>query len=116
MAQLQVTDDRHLLLTSTGQGQLYVPLWIDLSRNRFRLNRTWRQLTVGEQLKLVPASTAAAYRVQVGRSQWIVYRSMAESGPRTFFGKQIIADFYCARFDAKKQSYEDLITVEDNPS
>jgi hypothetical protein len=112
---LNVTADRHLLLSSSGHGQLYVPLWIDLSRKRFRMNRTWRQLTVGYQLQRVPAAAAAAYRVQVGKSQWILYRSLAPSGPRTFLGKQLIADFYCARFDAKEESYEDLITVEDQP-
>ncbi|QEF96839.1 hypothetical protein Mal15_08690 [Stieleria maiorica] len=113
---LQATEDRHLLLAARGRGQLFVPLWMDLSRDRFASKRTWRQLTVGEQLKLIPPRTAAAFRIQLGKTQWIVYRSMAVSGPRTFMGKQIIADFYCARFDAEEESYEDLITVEDNPS
>ncbi|WP_182868044.1 hypothetical protein [Stieleria mannarensis] len=113
---LQATEDRHLLLTSRGRGQLFVPLWMDLSRDRFSCKRTWRQLTVAEQLRLIPPRAAAAFRIQLGTAQWIVYRSMAASGPRTFLGKQIIADFYCARFDAEEESYEDLITVEDNPS
>lgn len=114
--QLQVTRDQHLLLNSRGRGQLYVPLWLDLSRQRFSKKRTWRQLTIGQQLKLVPPRLAAAFRVQVGSSQWILYRSMAPSAPRTFMGKHLIADFYCARFDAKQESYEDLITVEDDPN
>ncbi|MDV6031106.1 MAG: hypothetical protein F9B45_13575 [Phycisphaera sp. RhM] len=113
---LRATEDRHLLLASQGHGQLFVPLWVDVSRDRFSMKRTWRQLTVAEQLKLIPQRTAAAYRMQMGKAQWILYRSMAPSGPRTFLGKQMIADFYCARFDAKEESYEDLITVEDNPS
>ncbi|WP_145390736.1 hypothetical protein [Stieleria neptunia] len=113
---LRATEDRHLLLASQGHGQLFVPLWVDVSRDRFSMKRTWRQLTVAEQLDLIPSRLAAAYRIQMGKSQWILYRSMAPSGPRTFMGKQMIADFYCARFDAKEESYEDLITVEDNPS
>lgn len=114
--QLRVTADQHLLLTSKGHGQIHVPLWFDLSRDRFPMNRTWRQLTVAQQLRQVPSRTAAAYRVQVGKTQWIIYRSMAQSVPRTFFGKHMIADFYCARFDAKEQSLEALITVEDTPN
>jgi hypothetical protein len=69
-------------------------------------------LTVGESLHEVPDRHATAHRIQLGRWQWIVYRSLMPSGPRTFFGKQMIADFYCARFDADSQTYEDLITVE----
>lgn len=109
---VEATDDQHLLVQSRGEGQLFVPLWCDLSRPRFKSPRTWRQLTVGESLSNVPARLATAYRIQLGRWQWILYRSLAESGPRTFFGKQMIADFYCARFDAESQTYEDLITVE----
>ncbi|MCA9138060.1 MAG: hypothetical protein KDB00_14910 [Planctomycetales bacterium] len=113
-ATMRITEDQHLLLASRGLGQLYTPLWIDLFRRRFSMKRTWRRLTVGEQLKLLPPQAAVAFRVQVGKSQWLLYRSMSPPAPRTFMGKHLIADFYCARFDAKEQSYEDLITVEDN--
>lgn len=115
-ARVEATADRHLLLSSRGHGQLYVPMWIDMSRNRFAMKRTWRQLTVAEQMKLLPPRDAVAFRVQVGKRQWILYRSMSAPAPRTFLGKHMIADFYCARFDAKEESYEDLITVEDNAS
>ncbi|MCO8122687.1 hypothetical protein NHH03_13145 [Stieleria sp. TO1_6] len=113
---LAIADDQHLLVRCQGQGQLYAPLWFDLSRKRFDKQRTWRQLTVGHQLQLVPANQASAYRIQIGREQWILYRSLADAAPRTFFGKHMIADFYVARFNAKKKSFEDLITVEDNAS
>ena len=113
---LESTTDRHLLLTACGRGQLYAPLWIDLSRWRFSSKRTWRRLTVAHQLRQLPPSSAVAYRIQVGASQWILYRSMTPPSPRTFFGKHMIADFYCARFDASESSFEDLITVEDDPS
>ena len=113
---LQVTEDQHLLVKSEGLGRLYTPLWFDLSRRRFKLPRTWRQLTVGHQLQMVPSHVASAYRIQSGSSHWILYRSLEPSTPRTFFGKQLNTDFYCARFDAKEQSYEDLITVENEPN
>ncbi len=113
MTHLQSSDDQHLLLSSRGTGQLFVPLWFDLTKYRFPEQRTWRNLTVAEQLKIVPDRLAAAFRVQSGAEQWFLYRSMAPPAPRTFFGKHLIADFYCARFDADDRSYEDLITVED---
>lgn len=109
---LDVSPDQHLVLRSSGLRQLYAPMWIDLTPDRFKRNRTWRVLTVGENLQTVDPDRAVAYRVQMGRAQWILYRSLGDSVPRTFFGKHMIADFYCARFDSKDQSYEDLITVE----
>jgi hypothetical protein len=51
----------------------------------------------------------------------LLYRALPELEPtrpmpHTVFGKHLLADFYCARFDAEEQSYEELITVEDDPS
>ncbi|MCC9600039.1 hypothetical protein LOC67_05655 [Stieleria sp. JC731] len=111
---LAITNEGNLLLSDHGTGQLFSPLWIDLSRKRFKSRRTWRQLTVGEQLYVLPRSTAAAYRIQSGTSQWILYRSLHEGGPRSFFGKQMITDFFAARFHAHDQSWEQLIIVEGN--
>jgi hypothetical protein len=71
-------------------------------------------LTVAQQLRIVAPQIAAAYRIQVGSSQWVLYRSMSEPAVRTFFGRQLISDFYCARFDRDEQTYEDLITVEES--
>ncbi|MEO1618156.1 MAG: hypothetical protein AAFV88_20040 [Planctomycetota bacterium] len=113
--QLSLTGDNHLLWSVRGAGGLFAPLWIDFDRKRMRKARTWRSLTVGDQLRVVGNWEAASYRIQVAKSQWILYRSLVSHPlPRTFFGKHIIADFYGARFDAEEQSYEDLITVENN--
>lgn len=110
------TNDGRLSIVSRGRRQLYVPLWFDFTRPRFRKKRTWRQLTVAEDLNVVGPDTAASFRVQIGKEQWILYRSMSAPKPRTFFGKQMIADFYVARFDASAESFEDLITVDDERS
>ena len=112
---IRETSDQHLLSTARGRGQLCVPLWIDFSRNRFRKPRTWRQLTVVHDLNLVADLEAVAYRIQVGKEQWVLYRSMTEPTQRTFFSKQMIVDFYCARFDAEQEEFEDLISVDDDP-
>ncbi|MEM0926827.1 MAG: hypothetical protein AAGJ83_12375 [Planctomycetota bacterium] len=114
-ARLSQTDDHQLLFSIRGRGALFAPLWIDFDRKRVRKPKTWRKLTVGERLEVIPESEAAAFRLQVGSEHWMLYRSLRRpEAPRTFFGKQVMADFYCGRFDAEEQSYEDLITVENN--
>ncbi|MDM4016175.1 hypothetical protein [Roseiconus lacunae] len=109
---LSVNDEGELQWTDRGVGQLFSPLWIDLNKKRFSSKRTWRQLTVAEQLEPVPHSTASAFRIQSEASQWILYRSLHEGGPRSFFGKQMIVDFFAARFYAHDQSWEELVVVE----
>ncbi|OYP38879.1 hypothetical protein CGZ80_01275 [Rhodopirellula sp. MGV] len=111
---LTVTNQGNLLLSDSASGQLYSPLWIDLAKKRFQSRRTWRQLAVGENLNTLPRSAAASFRIQCGTSQWILYRSLHEGGPRSFFGKQMITDFFAARFQAHDQSWEQLIVVEGN--
>lgn len=112
-ATLKVTDDHHLLMTSSGAGRLYVPLWFDFQQRRLSRKRTWRQLTVAEDLRIVDRNEAVGYRVQLGSEQWLVYRSLSRRGCRTVLGKHLIADFYGARFDTGDGSLEELVTVDD---
>ncbi|MCH2119171.1 MAG: hypothetical protein MK161_15890 [Pirellulales bacterium] len=107
------TKDRHLQLFVRGRNSLYAPIWFDLQKRRFTRARTWRQLTVGDQLQLVPRHEATAYRVQAGSEQWMVYRSLGERRCRTALGKHLIADFYGSRFYAGDGSHEELVTVDD---
>lgn len=113
-ATLKVTDDHHLLLSTTGRGRLFSPLWFDFQQRRFRRKRTWRQLTVADQLRIVDRNEAVGYRVQLGSEQWMVYRSLGESRCRSVLGKHLIADFFAARFDTGDGSMEELVTVDDN--
>ncbi|MEM6474031.1 MAG: hypothetical protein AAF802_31060 [Planctomycetota bacterium] len=114
-ANLTYTEDHYLVHSMRGSTRLFAPIWIDFDRKRLRKPRTWRPLTVGEQLRLLSTSEASAFRLQVSSSHWLFYRSLARAElPRTFFGKHMIADFYCARFDPEEQSYEDLVTVEND--
>ena len=108
------TTDRHLQISARGHGALYAPIWFDFQRRRFRRNRTWRQLTVGDQLRLVPRQEAVGYRIQIGSEQWMLYRSLADRCCRTVLGKHLIADFYCSRFDPGDGSHEELLTVDDS--
>ena len=110
---LRVTDDNHLLLTLNGKDRLYAPLWLDFQRARFKRNRTWRQLTVADDLQIVDHCDAVGFRIQAGPEQWLVYRSLGDSRCRSVLGKHLIADFYAGRFYINDGSIEELVTVDD---
>jgi hypothetical protein len=77
---------------------LYATLFVNLRPKRCQRNLTWRQLTVAENLRIVPAADAVAYRVQMGKEQWVFYRSLAPVGNRTFLGVNTVSEFWAARF------------------
>lgn len=113
-ATLKHTEDHHLILSTQGRGCLYAPLWFDFQQRRFKRKRTWRQLTVGDQLRIVGRNEAVGYRVQVGSEQWMLYRSLAGQKCRTVLGKHILAGFFCSRFDPSDGNHEELVTVDDS--
>ncbi len=75
---LSATEDQHLAITIQGRDRLYAPLWFDLQPRRLKRKRTWRQLTIADQLRIVGTDQAVGYRIQVGPEQWMVYRSLAD--------------------------------------
>lgn len=77
---------------------LYAPLWIDLSRSRRARPFTWRRLTVAQQRQNLASDAAAAYRVQVGRRQWLFYRPLANQGVHSVLGQNVHGSFLTARF------------------
>jgi hypothetical protein len=90
--------DNTLVLMQAAQGHaLYAPLWIDLDPRRTRQPVTWRRLTVAENLQVMPRDVAVGYRVQIGHSHWLTYRTLAPRGNRTVLGQNYSADFVCAR-------------------
>ncbi len=84
-----------------GARAMYVPLLLDLDPRRLFRPATWRQLTVAELRKAVSLDTAVGYRVQVGKRQWVIYRSLGERGNRTLLGQNLVSDFLVARFDTE---------------
>lgn len=101
-----------LQLDQSCVGQnLFAALAVDLCPKRSQRPRTWRQLTVGESLKVVSRDLAVAQRFQIGREQWVVYRNLAEVGNRTFLGCNVHSDFYLGRFD-KDGNHRVLIMIE----
>jgi len=98
---LEMTDSGlELRATREGVRCLYVPLLIDLDPRRLFRPATWRQLTVAEALRPVPADLAVGYRLQVRDKQWLVYRSLGERGNRTVLGQNLVSEFLVARFHA----------------
>lgn len=105
-------DKNCFTLNQSGVGRaLYVPLFLDLSPRRSKRPRTWRQLTVAEKLEIVPADIAVAYRVQVGKKQFVLYRALGEPENRTFFGQNVNTELFLGRLE-KNRTMTELLQVE----
>ena len=119
-AKIEITEDHHLKLQATSQpprdngGNVFAPLWFDFQQRRFDRPRTYRQLTVGDELRIVDQDEAVSHRIQMGSEHWVTYRSLRGERTRTFLGKHLVSDFYCARFHPGDGSLEDLLTVGDH--
>jgi hypothetical protein len=110
--ELDPSDRSGLLLRQHTSGpNLACPLFLDLLPRRYKRQRTWRQLTVAESLAICPRETAVAYRVQCGLAQWILYRSLAPAGNRTFFGHNVATEFYAGRFH-RDGEVEEMLEIE----
>jgi hypothetical protein len=111
-ADLTCGSDNTLVLMQAAQGHaLYAPLWIDLAPARARQPLTWRRLAVGENLKTVPRDRAVGYRVQFGRQNWLLYRTLAPRGNRTVLGQNYSSEFVCCRM-LKSGKTESIIEIE----
>ena len=86
-------------------------MFIDLKTRRFDKELTWRNLTVGERLEIQPGDVAVGYRVQVGRRQWVIYRSLAPPANRTVLGQNLSTEFFIGRFLPNGET-EELIQVQ----
>ena len=90
-----------LELAQTAEAQaLLAPLFVDLNAARLRREATWRQLTVGQKREIVPREEAVGYRVQVGKLQWLIYRSLAAPEVRTVLGSNLMHEFMVGEFQA----------------
>lgn len=107
-----VGQNGRLTLQQAALGRsLYAPLWIDLDPRRLARPLTWRRLTVGENVAVVSRDVAVGYRIQAGREQWLVYRSLGRNGNRSVLGYNTVHSFDCLRFVAGGQS-EAIVGVE----
>ncbi|QDT12076.1 hypothetical protein [Planctomycetes bacterium K23_9] len=112
-AALRMTDDQNFLLSASGKGRLYVPLWLDFQSSRFKRKRTWRQLTVADDLRIVGSDEAVGFRIQSGSEQWMLYRSLQGTRCRSVLGKHLVTGFFAGRFYLNDGSIEEIVSVDD---
>ncbi|MFP6668852.1 MAG: hypothetical protein VB876_16190, partial [Pirellulales bacterium] len=101
----------NLALLQQGRQALYAPVFMDLSPRRQSKAVTWRSLSVGEMRQNLPPSVAVGHRIQIGKKQWLLYRSLASKGNRTVLGQNTIAEFLAARF-LPDGELKELIEIE----
>ena len=98
-----------LVLEQQGAMRLFAPLWIDCDAARIGRPRTWRQLTVADTRRILPAHQAVGFRVQAGLEQWLVYRALDVPRNRTLLGCNVSCEFLVGRV---KKSGEVARTLE----
>ena len=111
----EVTCEGEAIVVRNGSGggrRVYAPVLISLANRHAKNPFTWRRLTVGEDLRIVRSDEAAAYRVQVGADQLLLYRTLAPATRRTALGMHTLADFYAGRFDMEEGDVDTLVEVE----
>ncbi len=96
---LLATDAGLELYQSATAQNLFAPLWFDLDPRRMANQLTWRRLTVAENLQAVANETAVGYRVMVGKSQWLVYRSLQPAANRTLLGHNLSTQMVVGTFE-----------------
>lgn len=106
----QTSDGLQLRQCQHGQ-RLFAPLFIDLKPKRFGRQLTWRRLTVARQLEILPPDVAVGYRIQTGKRQWLVYRSLTAPASRSVLGQHFSAEFVLGRLPANGE-LEQLIEIE----
>jgi hypothetical protein len=99
------------LCQRTRGMRLFAPLFIDLDPRRIRRELTWRRLTVAEQREIVADDVAVGFRVQIGRRQWLVYRSLAPACSRTVLGQNFSTEFMLGQFSEDGEAIK-LIEIE----
>ncbi|MBA4020165.1 MAG: hypothetical protein C0483_23635 [Pirellula sp.] len=107
------SDGKELRLAQSSRqaAALYVPLVVVYDRKRARGECTWRRLTVGENLTLVSQDQACGFRVQIGRENWLAYRSLTDRANRTLLGVNLQTNFLLARFTKEGES-EPLVEID----
>ncbi len=110
-ASLQSAGRRLTLRTAARQKRIYSPLLIGLKGITKPTQYTWRRLTVAQDLEQTPADVAQGHRVQIGKDQWVFYRSLGPCKRRSIMGLHLNTEFYAARFLSDDGSYEPLVEV-----
>ena len=95
---LQQQEQRLWLRHRYGGCRFVVPLFFDLDSRRARRQRTWRRLTVAQDLRPVEPDQACGFRVQSGSQQWLFYRGLDGVHSRTVLGAHLFCELSLRRF------------------
>lgn len=109
---LKIEEELLTMHASTEASRIYSPLLISLKPSHADRPFTWRQLTVAEDLKIVTPDVAVAFRVQIAREQWLIYRTLEEATRRTTLGMHTIYEFFAGRFCGDTGDVDTLVEVE----
>ena len=107
----ELIDDQLHATVETTKARCFAPVVVSLCNEHAKKPFTWRQLTVAENLEVVQRDVAAAYRIQIGKDQWLIYRTLAAAARRTALGMHTLSDFFAGRFD-DDGDLETLVEVE----
>jgi hypothetical protein len=100
-----------LELRHSARGGLFAPIVVDWNPDRLRSTAVWRPLTVAQNGVILPARSAAGYRLQIGAAQWLVYRSLSRiPEPRTVLGHHTLYETVIGRF--AHGSVDPIVSVE----
>jgi hypothetical protein len=107
-----VGSNGQLELRQSGIGGLYAPIVIDWNPNRRRSPAFWRALTVAQNGAAVPPRSASGCRLQIGKEQWLIYRSLSPIlEPRTILGQHTMYETMIGRFE-RSGELEPIVLVE----
>jgi hypothetical protein len=105
-------ENGQLVLAQEAHGRaMCCPILVDLDRKRAKNERTWRQLSVGEWMEVLPRDVAVGYRAQSGDDQWLFYRSLGPTGNRSVLGQNIAGEFTAGRF-LETGRFKDWVEIE----
>jgi hypothetical protein len=107
-----VADDQLLLEQVAAGTGLVAPVVFQWSPELVKKEAVWRTLTVSEAGKVAPAGSAAGFRLRIGDSQWLVYRSLKKpKDARTVLGHHSWNETVIGRFD-KNGDLDPMLMVE----
>jgi len=93
----EAVDDQLNVTANTTKSRCVTPVVISLCNRHAKKPFTWRQLTVAENLDVVQRDVAVAYRFQIDKDQWLIYRTLADAARRTALGMHTLSDFFAGR-------------------
>ncbi len=92
-------------------ARTYTPIWLDLDAARIGEPLTWRRLTVADSRQNLPEHRGCGYRIQVGGSQWLVYRGLDAVRNRSVLGCNLACEFLLGRV-GRSGTVERLIEIQ----